>query len=195
MKSLRVSFLIVFFVFVLLSMAQSTIVDCIACNRQSWIQSIWGKEGKSINSNDFLFYYTGHYGKSWSLITSDSSGIYLYNGTTRDNIPIADNGSFDTLSFLKNNIGSITWGFDSLANAAQLLMPLKSNCYNPVYNELYRVKDNKVVFSLNCADYFCGPDSARFNSNLVKLLYLMYWLAAPSNRPYLPVPCDTLLPK
>lgn len=195
MKSLRVSFLIVFVVSVLLNMAQSTVIDSISCNRQSWIQSILEKEGKSINSNDYLFYYTGHHGKRWSLITLDSSGIYLYNGTTRDHIPTDDYGLFDTLSFLKNNIDPITWGFDSLAIAAQLLMPLKNNCYKPVYNELYAVKNNKVVFILNGVDYFCGPDSARFNSNLDRLLYIMYWLATPSSRPYLPVPGDTLFPQ
>ncbi len=162
-------------------------------NRQSWIQSILGQEGISVDSTDYLFYCTGHHGIIWSIITSDLSGIHLYNGTTRNHIKDTCHGLTDTLSFINANIKTIKWGFDSFANAAKLLTPLKNEAYNPVYNELCIIKNNKTVFCHNNTDYYSGQDSISFNYSLNKLVYLMYWLAAPSGRPYLPTPCDTLL--
>ena len=152
-------------------------------------------EDKSFNSGDYLFHCSGHHGIIWSLIASDSSRIHLYNGTTRKHIEHANLYSFDTLSFINDNINTINWGIDSLDNAAQALTPLNDEAYNPIYNELYIIKENKIVFCSNNADYYSGPDSTIFNHHLSKLSYLMYWLAAPSCRPYLPVPCDTIFAK
>lgn len=161
-------------------------------NQLPWVQSILNEQCNHTDSTDCLFYFTGHHGIIWSSIISDSSGIHLYNGSTRNHIDYPENCPFDTLSFLSNNNQTITWGFDSLANNAQLLVPVQKNEYNPLYSELLVIKGNKTIFRRNGADYFAGPDSARFDSNFKKVLYLIFWLASPSCRSYIPIPCDKL---
>lgn len=165
-------------------------------NRQTWIESLLNEHGKSINSNDYIFYCTGHHGIIWSLIVSDSLGISLYNGTTRNHIDYANQTIPDTLSFIKNNIKTICWGIDSLTNNAHLLTPLKNRVYNPIYYELDIIKDGNLSFCYNDAKVFYnGADSINFQTKLNKLAFLMLWLADPSIRPYLPLPSDTLLLK
>lgn len=147
-------------------------------------------------NKDFIFYWTGHHGLVWSLIASDSSGIYLYNGTTRKKLENSDEDLPDSLSFIKSNIKTITWGFDSLANASPLLSPLNDTIYNPFYSELYVIKDGKIALNYNFRkDYYSGADSTVFRPNLSRLVYLMLWLAAPDCRQYMSTPCDTLLNK
>lgn len=177
----------------LFTKAQSTNTDSTIDNRQAWIQSLLGGHGNPINCNDYIFYCAGHHGIIWSLITSDSLGISLYNGTTRKHIDYENQSIPDTLSFIKNNIKTIRWGIDSLSNAAQSLTPLKNRVYNPIYNELYIIKDGNLSFSYNDSNVFYnGADSIEFHNKLNKLAFLMLWLAVPSGRPYLPLPGDTL---
>lgn len=192
MRSLLILFIYISLGSVLFGAAQSIIAEDSSDSRLSWIESLLDDEDKSFNSGNYLFYCSGHHGIIWSLIASDSSRIHLYNGTTRKHIEHANLYSFDTLSFINDNINTINWGIDSLDNAAQALTPLNDEAYNPIYNELYIIKENKIVFCSNNADYYSGPDSTIFNHHLSKLSYLMYWLAVPSCRPYLPVPCDTI---
>lgn len=124
MKILLPLFISLFLLSVFVVLTQSIIADKNIDNRQSWIQSILGQEGISVDSTDYLFYCTGHHGIIWSIITSDLSGIHLYNGTTRNHIKDTCHGLTDTLSFINANIKTIKWGFDSFANAAKLLTPL-----------------------------------------------------------------------
>lgn len=192
MKSLSIALISILVVSLWFSTTQSMIADDNNVQQQSWKQYLLDKEGKSINSDDYLFYRTGHHGILWSLIASDSSKIYLYNGTTRSHIEYAYHSSLDTSSFIENNIKTIKWGLDSLSNTAKLLTQLKSESYNPIYTELNIVKNNKIIFCHNNADSYTGEDSVKFRYNLGKLIYLMYWLSAPASRQYLPAPCDTL---
>lgn len=165
-------------------------------DRQRWIESLLNEHDKSLNCNDYIFYCTGHHGIIWSVIVMDSLGISVYNGTTRNHIDYANQNIPDTLSFIKNNIKTIRWGIDSLPNNANLLTPLKNRAYNPIYNELDIIKDGNLSFSYNDAKVFYnGVDSINFQTKLSKLTFLMLWLAAPSVRPYLPQPSDTLLLK
>ncbi|MDE6854018.1 MAG: hypothetical protein K2J38_03075 [Muribaculaceae bacterium] len=176
--------------------AQSANTDSTIENRQAWIQSLLSEHGNPINCNDYIFYCTGHHGIIWSLITSDSSGISLYNGTTRKHIDYGNQRIPDTLSFIKNNIKTISWGIDSLPNTAQLFVPFINSVYNPIYCELDVIKDGNISFSYNNAEVFYnGADSIDFRNKLNKLTFLMLWLAAPSIRQYLPCPSDTLLLK
>lgn len=190
MRYLLPSFIILLLHSILFVEAQSTSANIHPVDsRQKWIQSILREHSKPIKSNDYIFYCTGHHGINWSLIANDSSGIYLYNGSTRKRIKYDDSALQDSLSFINDNILTIKWGFDSLANAANFLKPLKTDVYNPVYQQIYLIKDNKLVLSYNdIDDYYAAPDSVRFNSNIHKLVYLMFWLSAPSARPYMPVP-------
>lgn len=192
MKYLPISFIFVIFLSALFCTAQSMIGGKVIEKEQSWIKSIVNEHDRSINSNNYIFYCTGHHGNIWSLISLDSSKICLYNGTTRKHIEYSDSCSFDTLSFIKDNIRTITWAFDTLTNVAEFLTPLKRDTYNPIYNELYIIRDSRIIFSHNSAVYYIGMDSASFNYKIQRLTYLMYWLASSSIRYYLPIPCDTL---
>lgn len=152
-----------------------------------WIKSILNDRTKSIDNSQYLFYYTGHHGIIWSMALSDSSGIHFFNGTTRKPIEKPEQYSFDTIAFVKDNLKSFTWGLDSLADAAKLVTQTKDHTYNPIYNVLYVVKDNKRIFTLDNNGNFSGPNGAEFNIKLKKLLYLMFWLAAPDCRSYAPI--------
>lgn len=193
MKKLISSIFFLSIISMLFVKAQLTNTNFTIDNRQTWIESLLNEHEKSINSNDYIFYCTGHHGIIWSLIVSDSLGISLYNGTTRNHIDYSNQNIPDTLSFIKNNIKTICWGIDSLTNNAHLLTPLKNRVYNPIYYELYIIKDGNLSFSYNDAKvFYSGADSINFQNKLNKLAFLMLWLAAPSSRPYLPLPSDTL---
>ncbi len=193
MKNLITAVFFILTINILYVNAQSSKADCTIDKRETWIQSLLSEHGKFTNSTDYIFYCTGHHGIIWSIIASDSSEIHIYNGTTRNHIDYANQSIPDTLSFIKNNIMSITWGIDSLAKAAQLLKPLRDEVYNPLYYELDIIQGGKVVLNYNDREnYYAGSDSINFHNNLSKLKFLMFWLAAPSCRPYLPLPSDTL---
>lgn len=193
MRCLIATGLSVLIISILLANAQSVNTESSIDTRLTRIQSVINEQGEPINSDDYIFYCTGHHGIVWSLITSDSSGISLYNGTTRDHIDYANQSIPDTLSFINDNIKAITWGMDSLANAAQFLSPVENAVYNPIYTELFIIKDGKISFSYNPRKVFYNrADSIQFNTDLNRLFFLMYWLSAPECRPYLPLPSDTL---
>lgn len=163
-------------------------------NEGKWIQTIVGEQNMSLQHNDYIFYCTGHHGIIWSLITYDSLGIFLHNGTTRKHIEFSDYGLSDSLSFINDNIQTIIWGFDTLSNFAHLLKPLEDTIYNPIYNQLYVIKAGNITFRYNdCLQYYVGSDSIQFHRKFSKLVFLMLWLASPTNRPYLPLPNDSLL--
>lgn len=196
MKKLISSIFFLSIISMLFVKAQLTNTNFTIDNRQTWIESLLNEHGKSINSNDYIFYCTGHHGIIWSLIVSDSLGISLYNGTTRNHIDYANHNIPDTLSFIKNNSKTICWGIDSLSNNAHLLKPLKNRVYNPIYYEIDIIKDGNLSFSYNDAKVFYnGADSINFQNKLNKLAFLMLWIASPSIRPYLPQPSDTLFLK
>lgn len=91
-------------------------------------------------------------------------------------------------------IQTIIWGFDTLSNFAHLLKPLEDTIYNPIYNQLYVIKAGNITFRYNdCLQYYVGSDSIQFHRKFSKLVFLMLWLASPTNRPYLPLPNDSLL--
>lgn len=178
---------------ILFAKGQSSNLDNAIDERQKWIESIMTVDGKPIKSKDYIFYFTGHHGLIWSLITLDSSEIHLYNGTTRSEIDTAGQIVPDTLTFIRNNIKTIKWGIDSLAKAAKLLNPALDKNYNPFYSELFIVRDGKVVFKYDSEELYNSiPGTEKFNEDLNRLRFLMYWLVCPSYRPYLPVPADTL---
>ncbi len=162
--------------------------DAIYDEQQLWIQSLLSEP----IGGDYLFYCTGHNGRIWSLVSVDSTGIKLYNGTTSQYTKCDEPTLIDTLSFINDNIQTIIWGIDSLVKFKHLLKPIENRTYNPIYNQLYLIKDNRIVFSYNDAiDYYSETDSSEFNHNLNKLTFLMLWLAAPSLRTFIPIPSDT----
>lgn len=191
MKNLLVALLFVVFASVVVGAEQSTTTESTDDAQHSWTRPFLKQD-----YSDYIFYCTGHHGMIWSIITLDSSGIVdLHNGTTRTHIEYVDSGLTDSISFIKDNINTIMWGFDSLANAARLLTPVKKKDYTPIYDALYVVKNHKTVFALDDAACYSGGDSAHFNYKLGKLQYLMYWLASPIVREYVPRPYDSISAK
>ncbi len=145
-----------------------------------------------MSHNGYIVYCTGHHGIIWSLIGSDSLGIFLNNGSTRNHIEFFDDGLSDSLSFIKDNIKTIKWGFDSLSNFAHLLKPLDETTYKPIYNQLYIIKDGNMTFHYNNSrQYYAGSDSIQFQNKFSILVFLMLWLATPTCRPYMPLPKDS----
>nr|MBD5376723.1 hypothetical protein [Bacteroides sp.] len=183
--------------FSILFVNSSTIANNITNDKEdTWIQAIVGEQNISMQHNDFILYCTGHHGIIWSLIAYDSLGIFLHNGTTRNHVEFSDCGLSDSLSFINDNIKTIMWGFDSLSNFAHLLKPLEETTYNPIYNQFYVIKDGNITFRYNDRrQYYAGSDSIQFHGNFSKLAFLMFWLASPTCRPYLPLPSDSLLLK
>ena len=179
--------------FSILFVNSSTIANNITNDKEdTWIQAIVGEQNISMQHNDFILYCTGHHGIIWSLIAYDSLGIFLHNGTTRNHVEFSDRGLSDSLSFIKDNIQTIMWGFDSLSNLAHLLKPLEDTKYNPIYNQFYVIKDGNITFCYNDREqYYAGSDSLQFHDNFSKLAFLMFWLASPTSRPYLPLPRDS----
>ncbi|WP_289731959.1 hypothetical protein [uncultured Duncaniella sp.] len=147
------------------------------------------------NNQDFIFYRTGHHGYVWSKVYRDTSGLLLSNGTTRNWNDQQTWQPFDTLRFIERNTPTIIWGLDSLWKEAKQLKPLSKQTYNPIYTELYIIRNNDTLFTLGDAEKFLGKDSEIFNPKLQKLMFLMLWLASPSIREYLPTPNDTIQTK
>ena len=168
--------------------ARSENTDLAIDNLHPWIEWLLNEHDDSLDGQNYIFFCAGHHGSIWSLITSDSSGIKLFNGTTRKHI--VDTCQYaiqDTLSFINDNIDTISWGFDSLANNPHSLSPKKTWEYNPFSIELDIISEGKLVFNYNNGDFdYSGPDSAQFRN----LSYLMFWLAAPSCRQFMPLPSD-----
>ena len=194
MKYLIYTFFLVLFVCPLFAATYPKNPDHFTSMKQdAWIQSLLAEQNRTIEDKDYLFYCTGHHGMIWSIIVSDSSGMSIYNGTTRTQADHRDNGLTDTLLFINDNIQTIAWAFDSLSNAITLIRTNNDTTYNPVYTELYLKKDGNVncIYNNQIHGYYTGADSVEFNNNFKGLLYLMYWLAAPSVRQYLSVPSDT----
>lgn len=191
MKNLPKLLVLLFLLPVLFNIDQNASGKGLADNNCSWIQSLLNTQDTSTNCNNCIFYCTGHNGMIWSLITLDSSEIHIFNGTTRRHIEKPDNNPFNSSKLIENNINTITWAFDSLECYSKLLTPLKNGTYNPVYSELSIIKDGNTVFSYKNSEYYCDPNNKNFNCKLEQILFLMYWLAAPSSRPYLRTPSDT----
>ena len=194
MKYLIYTFFLVLFVCPLFAATYPKNPDHFTLMKQdAWIQSLLAEQNRTIEDKDYLFYCTGHHGMIWSIIVSDSSGMSIYNGTTRTQTDHRDNDLTDTLLFINDNIQTIAWAFDSLSNAITLIRTNNDTTYNPVYTELYLKKNGNVncIYNNQIHGYYTGADSVEFNNNFKGLLYLMYWLAAPSVRRYLPAPSDT----
>lgn len=189
MKSFSVFILIpVFLLSILLSIFTAPI------GARSAYMPLGATSDSSIDSNkqEYIFYITGHHGHVWSKLLRDSTGLHISNGTTRSWSTQANCQSFDTINLIEDNIKTIRWGLDSLWREAKHLKPSYRTTYNPIYTELYIVQNNDTLFTLRDAEKFIGKDSNIFNSKLHKLTFLMFWLASPSIREYIPVPADTL---
>jgi len=67
------------------------------------------------------------------------------------------------------------------------MKPIKREEYNPIYTSLSIISEKSATyFDSNDAVAFAGPDSIAFNNKFKRLSLIMYWLAEPSIRPYIP---------
>lgn len=148
MKYLIIYILFILFIPELFVRAQPVAANCDRDDNQqklSWIQSVLKEQDTSIHMNDYILYTTGHHGIIWSLVASDSSSMYLHNGTTRPYMEKVDCILPDTMSFIKDNRKTISWGFDSLPKAAHLIVTSENQPYNPIYAQLYIIRDIQKI--------------------------------------------------
>lgn len=193
MKNPRFAILILFVLSILLNIGMSSYSSN---NQDDFIERIMSVTNDSIDKN-YIFFGCGHHGMIWSKIAFDSIGIHLSNGTTRTTISDeqpSDTG-IDTITFIENNIHTINWGIDSLYLDAKLFDSRPSDIYNPVYQELYVIKNGNLFFHHSNAENIIGLNSNKFNHKLHKLMNLMLWIASPPLRQYIPAPADSLTNK
>lgn len=192
MKNLITALLLILIIPMLFVNAQSMNTDYDNERELTMIKSLLEKKGIKINCSDYIFYYIGDYRIPWSMMTMDSIGINIYHGTMRERDDSEDPTIPDTLSFIKDNIKTITWGFDSLVDFGQFSPLEKELPYNKSYYVLYIVKDGKIFFVNDTRKvYYSGAEDSMFWENFKNLSYLMFWLAYPDLHPYMPVPSDT----
>lgn len=143
---------------------------------------------------NYIFFGCGHHGMIWSKIAFDSTGIHLSNGTTRATIDDdqPSDTPIDTIRFIENNIHTINWGIDSLYLDAKLFDSSPNDIYNPIYQELYVIKNGNLFFHHSNTENIIGLNNLKFNRKLNKLIYMMLWIASPPLRQYMPEPADTL---
>ncbi len=156
-----------------------------------WINNIVKDSGKQVNHSNYIFHCSGTcYGSSWSMIYSDSAGLHVLKGTTRNRQESEDTIPLDTLKILMDNSKTIKWALDSLANEASLLNAHMDNSYSPLFSKLVIVNDNEVNYEVYKIKKFTGKCSKKFNNKLQKLGLLMLWLEYPNLHPFLPIPND-----
>lgn len=145
-----------------------------------------------LNNKKSIFYCHGHEGRNWSLVVHDTTDKYLFfNGSTRTLLRDSLSCPFDTTIFVKNNIKTLDWAFDSLQRYSKLICLCRQNSYSPLYKRLYLMDKGHLLFQFNNVNTFFSPNDSVFNYQLHKLEYLMFWLSSPSLRQqYLPLPND-----
>ena len=121
------------------------------------------------------------------MVSSDAKGLQLFNGSTKFWEEKIEQTPFDTIKFMKRNKGILQWGLDTLPAQAYKMTPQYSNAYSPFNYSLKVIYfgENLIFSSVNTTNY-SGPDSAAFNDKYGRLCFIMFWLAAPEIRPYIP---------
>lgn len=139
-----------------------------------------------------IVYSYGHYGNSWSLISRIDdefrafSGKHDYSGNSflTENTPV---NQFDSTLLFSINRDLILWGLDTLSTESINMQPFEEEISATLYSNLYVFNADGVnVFDSENAVTFSGPDSLKFNNNYNRLCLLMYWLASPRIRQYIP---------
>ncbi len=174
----------------------SKIAEAIAATaKDPYQEKISNMIGTDIDSlpKDYIFYYTGTNGHIWSLISSDSAGLHISNGTTRSYRSGEPALPFDTVKLLEDHAKRLEWAFDSLSIQATRFKPkpIKKDYFQRLDSHLYIVKDSTTIFVLEGIEKFKGKNSKRFNTDLNKLRYMMLWISFDNARQYLPTPNDT----
>lgn len=101
---------------------------------------------------------------------------------------------FDTTAFVTTNKGLIEWGLDSIVNLANAVKPHfrkyddGDGWFPHPYTTLYINNCENGVFYLHSNELveFYGVNDSIFNSNIVRLEGLMWWLSIPRVRSYWP---------
>lgn len=144
-------------------------------------------KGKSV-----IFYSSGHYGYSWSLIAKMDSGYHAfsgrvsYGGEHHFNKPTEYN-QFDTAHLFSQNQALFSWGLDTIASKVKSMKKISREPYVTFYTNLSIINSDGVnVFNSDDAVAYSGPDSLCFNKKYHKLCLIMWWLSDANIRQHIP---------
>ncbi len=146
------------------------------------------------DSSDCIFFSSGHHGRNWAIIISDSSGLKIHNGATTKWLPESSYVLHDTARIINENIRIIRWALDTLPILSDVMKPNKIQFGGFPSWGLEVVKQGDVCFEAdNYNSKFSGPDSIAFKEKLGDLWYLLYWISHPFHDK-LPFPNDNKVP-
>lgn len=139
-----------------------------------------------IENRPVLFYFYGHHGYGWCILTRAGTGYRIYRGRVyegRDEQlaePLTFNHS-DSVTFFSEYEALLSWGFDSIPVEASKMKPVKAEPLFLGYWESLELVDScgRCIFDSGNARSFSGPDSVNFNKKFHKLVFAMTWLSAP----------------
>lgn len=139
-----------------------------------------------------IFYSTGHYGYSWSLIAMIDSSYHIYSGRVSytgdpNHNDIPESTPFDTTKLLINNNTIISWGFDSIYSQAINMKKVYRKQYVTFGTDLSVFNSfGENTFNSDNAISFAGDDSLTFNEKFHKLCLIMWWLSDSKIREHIP---------
>lgn len=139
-----------------------------------------------IENRPVLFYFYGHHGYSWCVITRCGNRYSIYRGRVNEGRdehlaePLIFNHS-DSVTFFSEHEALLSWGFDSLPVEVSKMKPVKSESLFLGYWESLELVDScgKCIFDSDNTRSFSGPDSVNFNKKFHRLAFTMTWLSAP----------------
>jgi len=146
-----------------------------------------------IQNKSMIFYTVGHHGYNWSLIVRDGTNFCAYNGrvTAAEKIVYeqTNDNRFDSIAFFNANNAIFSWGIDSLPIQSVKMKRIRPSGWISIWESLAIINElGETIsdFNYNNAIRFSGPDSIVFNDKFNRLALLMYWLASPEVRKFLP---------
>ncbi|MDE7153573.1 MAG: hypothetical protein K2O00_03900 [Muribaculaceae bacterium] len=145
-----------------------------------------------LKNRPIIFYSSGHYGYSWSLIARIDSTYQIYCGRVsytgdQNNNETSESIPFDTTKLIIHNNAILSWGFDSISVEATNMEKVYRSNYITLCTDLYVFNSNGVnIFNSGDAISFAGRDSIGFNEKFQKLCLIMMWLSDSRIRKYIP---------
>ena len=145
-----------------------------------------------LKNRPIIFYSSGHYGYSWSLIARNDSTYQVYSGRVDYSgdcflNEISGSAHFDTTILFIHNEAILSWGFDSISVEVANMRKVDRTPFVTIWTDLSVFDSNgENIFSSDNAISFAGSDSVAFNKKYQKLSLIMRWISDPRIREYIP---------
>lgn len=145
-----------------------------------------------VASQRFIFYSTGHYGHTWSIVYKDGEELAFINGRDYGR-PIKSPGTFEK-ELLKSNLSVFLWGIDTMPEQSISLSSVSTPLgIAGAYSALLVMEPHcGIVFLSENKTAYGGEGQNDFNNKYRRVLFLMNILAMPEIIDYIP---DSLLCK